>query len=205
MKFRGVYDFRNYRTRKVLRRSEKELFNRTCFSVWDQAGYVEGSISDTVTKYEKFDEYSEDFLVFFKDNPVGTIRVIYPSDKGLPVLNDFDITDDSWERPAAEFTLLTVIEDFRGKSHLPSFFLFRVAYQSSKRKGMKGILMAADYRLYGLMKKLFAIKQIGPSKFYEGSETFPAYINIREGEEQIQQTNASLHEFFVLESAFKGE
>jgi hypothetical protein len=57
--------------------------------------------------------------------------------------------------------------------------------------------MAADVRVWHLLKKFFPFQQIGKEKLYEGSTTVPAYLSIAEADEVVTKTQPILAKFFL--------
>jgi hypothetical protein len=191
---------RLFSTRRVETPADKVRFRHIWTTVWLNEGYVnEREPLDTIEyHYKSYDEHSADFLLLFFSIPVGTIRLIWESnDTGLPVTNDFDVKK-IWSGKVVEFTLLALNERFRNKSKATPLLLMREAYRLAKKGGAEGILMAADKRLFYLLSRNgIPLKIIGPEKFYEGSDTIPAYINIAEAESKL---SPKLMQFFNHES-----
>lgn len=188
------------RVKEVKTPQEKELFHKLWRKVWRQEGYSNPEDEERIVNhYHLYEPYSTDlifFLWFFI--PVGTLRIIWPSEIGTPVINDFEL----WQKTAGalpEITLLTLKPKVRKWGI--SIFMFREAYRIVKRKGYTGVLMAADERLFRLLRELFpTIKQVGTGKWYEGSFTIPAVIQFEETIQCLKETNPRLLEFFeVLE------
>ena len=114
------------------------------------------------------------------------------------MLNDFD-TDEHWNNnEIAEITLLTVKEKFRGYSRIAFLLILRRLYRFLKREGINEIVMAADKRLFFLLRRIhFPIRQIGKEKMYEGSITYPAYLDFRNAEEVMKRDNPLIYRFFI--------
>jgi len=154
-----------------------------------------------VKKYSKYDACSIDFLAtLFWIIPVGTGRIIRNSSgASLPVLNDFE-TSRCWENEdkLAELTLLTVRRRFRRYSRIAFLLILRRLYRFLKQKGSDEILMAADKRLFFLLRRIhFPIRQIGKEKMYEGSITYPAYLDFRKAEEIMKRESPWIYRFFI--------
>ena len=57
--------------------------------------------------------------------------------------------------------------------------------------------MATDARLFKLLNIMgFKMIKIGPEKFYEGSITIPAYIDLRD-RKKVSKRNPDLYKFFI--------
>ena len=114
----------------------------------------------------------------------------------MPVFNDLEITEP-WREPAVEFTLLTLKKEWRGLKHAPSFILMREAYRRVRTR-VRGVVIAADVRLFGLFQKIkMPFVQIGPTQFYEGSDIVPAFLPVPEAEDEFRRTNPPLADFFL--------
>jgi len=178
-------------------RREKRTFHKIWTSVWVEEGYAhkDEPLPQIEAHYALFDEFSTDFLLkFLGVFPIGTLRLIWESEMGLPVLNDFKVTR-TWEDSVVEFTLLTLKRKWRGLG-IPPLLLWREGYRRARQEGV-GIVMAADERLWRALIRLFPFRQIGPSKFYEGSITYPAFLDFKEAERVLREENPKLYKFFV--------
>lgn len=187
--------------RKVITPREKKIFQSIWHQIWIEEGYAQPE-EKIVEKYARYDSYSVDFLItLFYFFPIGTIRIIhYNSSVGLPVLNDFEVTPIWKSEKLIEATLLTVKRGYRKRCfHLPSLLLMRQMYRYALEKGVEGVLIAADKRLFRILTKklLFPFIQIGPEKFYEGSVTIPAYLDFSLAAEVVKNKNPLLYWFFT--------
>ncbi len=201
---KGIFNFENYSIKEVRNKEEEKTFKNLWIKIWIDEGYIgrDKTFEDIRKHYSLYDKYSRDFILYFNSNPIGTIRVIFPNQEiDLPVIKDFKIIKD-FDKNSAEFTLFTLVQEFRSKraKHIPSLMLMRAAYRCVRKNDITGILMAADFRLFSLLNKLFEVKIIGPPQFYEGSKTIPAFIDIPSGEKKLQKTNPMLYKFFVIDS-----
>lgn len=172
-----------FRVRETKDEKQRLIFRELWTTIWEEEGYshLGEPLEKIAAHYAVFDAASTDLLLYFLWFPIGTMRLIWESEKGLPVLNDFAIITD-WSGPAVEFTLLVLRHEWRGLLHLPSLVLWREGYRWAKKKGVKEIGMAADKRLFRLLSRILPFRQIGPEMFYEGSVTIPAFLNIQEAE-----------------------
>jgi hypothetical protein len=148
--------------------------------------------------YALFDSFSTDLMLYFGFIPIGTVRLIWDNESvGMPVLNDFEVRK-VWNGRVVEPTLLTLGRRWRGwLHHLPSLILWSALYRRAKKEEMEGIVMAADMRLFHLLRKFFPFQQIGKEKLYEGSITVPAYMSLKEAEEIFPRTHPILARLFL--------
>lgn len=181
---------------KIVRKSkEKEVFTAIWHKIWLEEGYAL-SEEPIVEKYSKYNFASTDFLAkLLGIIPVGTLRIIRDSSLGLPVLNDFEIRKNP-EGKVAEVTLFTVRKQFRAS--LATLVLMKAMYRYAKKEN-DGIVIASDRRLFLLLTRIlgFPFRQIGPEKMYEGSMTYPAYLNFDEAEEVAKKKAPWLYMFFT--------
>jgi len=187
------------RTVMVKKTHQRRVFKELWQSIWIREGYAnkDEPLPEIEAHYRLFDEYSVDFVLYFLNQPIGTIRLIRENTKvGLPVFNDFEITG-TVQRPVVEATLLTLKPEWRMLRLLPALMLWRIAYQTAISWETNEVVMAADQRLFHLMKRMFGFRQIGPSKFYEGSDTVPAAANLKEGKDLLTTKNPTLLKFFT--------
>jgi hypothetical protein len=176
---------------------DRKIFTEIWHTAWLGEGYaVPGEL--IIEKYSKYDKFSVDLLVkFLGIIPLGTIRLIRNnSEVGLPVLNDFEV-EKCWQRDndLIEITLLAVKRKYRSRLFgLTSLILIRETVKYCKNNNMEGGIMACDKRLFFLIRRKlgFPIMQIGPEKFYEGSMTYPAFINAARFYKEIKERNPFL-------------
>lgn len=189
-----------FKVKEVKSKKDKILFRNIWTNIWIEEEY---STSVDILKkieihYNRFIPYSTDYLLkFLRVLPIGTMRLIWQNNEiKLPVLSDFK-TEKIWKGSVVEITLLTILKKWRGLAHIPSLFLFRKGYRHAKRKKAE-IVMAADWRLWKLLSKLFPFEQIGEERFYEGSITVPAYLNFRQSEELYYRINKQIYRLFYI-------
>jgi len=187
---------------RLVGEDQKKVFRSLWTAVWEDEGYAhEGEpLEEIEGHYAVFDSVSLDLLLYFLWIPIGTMRLVWETErKGLPVLNDFNIVEQH-KGPLVEFTLLTLRREWRGIKHLPTLVLWREGYRLAKSRECD-IAMAADKRLWHLMTRLFPFRQVGEEKFYEGSLTFPAVLSLREAQEALAEKNPELLRWFDPEAA----
>ena len=76
--------------RKVKNNRDKDLFADLWQKTWLDQGYAtETTLAELIKHYRKYDEFAEDFILYFLGKPIGTIRLIIG--KLLPVVEDFEV------------------------------------------------------------------------------------------------------------------
>ena len=122
-------------------------------------------------------------------------------DSIVPVLKDFIIKEEFKNlknQKILEITLMAVKKDFQNQSHEISMELMKKYYQFAREYGFDQAVMAADQRLFRLLKRLgFVIEQIAESKHYEGSVTIPGVIDLNKTEKVLQKTKPELFNYFT--------
>jgi len=169
---------------KVSSQKDRKVFSRIWLKIWKEEGYYRDPNQDLIGEFSKYDRYSVDFLVKFLGLfPCGTARMIfYAKEIQLPVIKDFTVRRVWNSNQVAEITLLAVPRNYRRFLHLPMLVMLREMTRHSRKVGLEGVLMMVDKRFFFAMKDTlgFPIQQIGEERFYEGSITYPAYIEIEE-------------------------
>jgi len=182
--------------RKVETQKDKEIFTKMWSTIWIEEGYYDYLGQPIIEEFSKYDRFSIDLIVkFLGIFPAGTFRFIRNNDEvGLPVLNDFEVKRIWSGDNIVEATLLTVPKKFR-RLRLPFLILMRELARYGRNNNLEGAVMMVDRRLFFLMRRKFKfpIHQIGSEKFYQGSITFPAYINNGEFHRVMRKFNP----FFV--------
>lgn len=184
---------------------ERRIFHKLWTEVWVQEEYAheDEPLHKIEFHYALFESHSIDLLLWFLGViPIGTLRIIKQSSFGLPTTNDLEV-EEHWQKDieerqgVVEFTLLTLKERWRGLKHAPSFILMLYAYRLV-REQVGGVVIAADERLFRLFQKIkMPFVQIGPTQFYEGSPTVPAFLPVPEAEDDFRKANPPLAEFFL--------
>jgi hypothetical protein len=184
-----------FRVREVGGEKDQGVFRRIWTQVWREQGYAneEEPLSEIEPHYDLLAPFSTDLLLFFLWIPIGTLRLVW-SGEGveLPALTDFEITR-GWERPLVEFTLLAVLEEWRFR--IPSFLLYREGYHRAKGSGFD-IVMAADRRVFRILRSLFPFEEIGEGRHYEGSMTFPAALDLEKARAAVRAKSLLMLLFF---------
>lgn len=181
---------------KVISNEDAKVFGELWQSIWLEQGYADSiNIEERKKHYKLYETGSVDFLVKEGSVVLGTMRIIR-NINGLPVLDDFGISSRPWgSKEIVEVTLFTVSKEFRGAMALP---LMKEMYQYvSFVEGAAGIVAAADRRLNILLKKFFLVEKIGEEKVYEGSITYPLYIDFERGAKVLRQENPELLDYFT--------
>ncbi|MDP2735345.1 MAG: hypothetical protein Q8P12_04000 [bacterium] len=178
-----------FHIKRVESTRDRLVFEHLWSRMWLLEGYGTKETLPAIREhYASYDAVSFDLLcTFLWIVPVGTMRVITGTAK-LPALTDFQ----SESRPpgkVAEVTLLTIHRQFQGFQHRVALLLFREMYRRARDQGVRGIVVAADRRLWILLRRFLALsfRQIGREQEYEGSMTIPGYLDFEEQERLILQ------------------
>ena len=119
----AIEDF--FSVEEVKTEEQRKNFNKIWQSVWVQEGFHDNSLENTIKHHGLYEDHSTDIILSVQNHPIGTMRIVWNEKNGTPALNDFTI-DKGWEkRDCAEFTLLTVLPEWRGLKHLTSFALWK--------------------------------------------------------------------------------
>jgi len=186
-----------FRVREVKTEKEIKDFRKIWRKVWLKEGYAD-NLERIEKHYSRFTPYSTDLLLkFLGILPIGTLRLIWENKEvQLPMIQGFE-TQTVWKGTVVEFTLMTLKKRWRGLFHLPSIMLWRKGYRLARKEKREGILMAADRRIFKLLSKIFPFQQIGKEKFYEGSFTYPAFLNLDTAEKVLSKKAPQLFKFFT--------
>jgi len=197
--FYNFFNLRQVRTEK-----ERKVFTDIWYDIWIEEGYAKPGES-ILQKKKRYEKVSKDLLIKFLNIPIGTIRIIYNNDKiGLPIINNFETKQDLSNNRIVELSLFSIRKRYR-LSHLLNLISMKKIYKLLKREGISGFLAALDHRLFIFLKEKLKIPlhKIGKEKVYEGSLTYPVYLNFKEGEEFLSQKNHALYNFFTSESRYR--
>jgi len=180
---------------------QKRSFDKIWQKAWLEENYADAeNIQIVAEHYREFDNNSVDFLLYFFFLPIGTVRLILNDPvTSIPVIRDFKIKGDWQDKKVLEITLLTVNQSFRKHSRIASLLLMRQFYRYAKQNNYSSALIAADKRLFVLLKRICVVEQIGEGKIYEGSLTIPALIDVNAQEEAWRTKNKKLYQFFIKE------
>ena len=186
-------------TREARSKLQKKQFERLWQAAWLREHYAEKDNLHGITEhYHEFDRHSADFLLYFLFIPIGTIRLILNNQEvGLPALRDFEVAEDWNGKKVLEITLLSVRPKFQMRTHLTSLLLMRQFYHYAKQHGFPYAVVAADRRLFSMLKRIFIVKQLGEGKVYEGSLTIPACIDLAFLEREMPKRNLKIYQFFT--------
>jgi len=193
-----------FRVKEVKSQKDRRIFHRLWTTVWVEVGYAHKGepLPGVEAYYSQFNSFSTDLLLCFLWLPIGTMRLIWENKEvGLPVFRDFEVTR-SWDGLVVEFELLTLRPEWRGLAHLPSFVLWRAGYRRAKKEGCN-IVAALDWRFFHLLRRLFPVRQIGQEKFFQGSMTYPVFLDVEETLKTLAKKNPLLLCFFDSEAARK--
>lgn len=179
---------------------QRKTFTNIWYKIWLEEKYAAATDS-IIEKYSVYNPFSIDLLVKFMGIfSVGTVRIIKSNNEvSLPVLNDFEVKQVWNGKELIEITLFTIKRRFRGSGSLPALMLMRAVYRYARKERLEGMVIAADERLFYLLKRSFGLpfRQIGKEKFYEGSLTYPAYLDIKEAEVLVKKRDQTLYRFFI--------
>lgn len=182
----GVFSFA-FHVKRVESKRDRSVFERLWTATWLQEGYATRVTLPTIREhYAPYNGVSIDLLcTFLWVFPVGTMRIIMNVPR-LPVLTDFQISA-VLKGSVAEITLLTIRSAFQGFGHHVALLLFREMYRHTREQGMDGIVVAADRRLWILLRRFLHLpfSQIGKEQTYEGSITFPGHLDFTAQERLI--------------------
>ena len=184
---------------QVKNERQKRWFDKLWQGAWLKEGYAQPENIQTIAEhYREFDSHSVDLLLYFLFIPIGTIRLILNSQNvSVPVLRDFQVKGDWDPEQVLEITLLSVLPKFQGRSHIASLFLMRGFYRYAKKHNLRWAVIAADRRLYVMLKRIFIVEKLGEGLVYEGSLTIPACIDLDAQEAQLPTRNPKLYQFFT--------
>ena len=190
--------YRFFILKEVKTEKERKVFTNIWYNIWIEEGYAKpGEL--ILKKKQKYEKISRDFLIKFLNIPIGTIRIIYNNNKiGLPITNNFKIQENFNDKKLVELSLFSVRKDYR-LSHLSNLISMKKIYKLIKKENIPGFLAALDRRLFLFLKEKLKIPlhKVGQEKFYEGSLTFPIYLDFKEGEEFLRQKDYKLYRFFT--------
>lgn len=216
---------------ETVTKENEETFENQWKKIWDEEGYFGKDKKTVIDRYKSYNDISTDIIsatnpaVFGKKENVGTIRLIWNKEKGIPALNDFKIKPEyEWlkEENCAEFTLLTVEEKWRKRElmHIPALVLYREACRQIIENGKtNNILLITNTKRRDAMQNhmgfvLHKISEEEPEakkeegkrdgereegeKWYEGEYCASYYIDYKESLENLKKTNPYLYEFFKI-------
>ena len=183
--------------KEVKNNKDRNTFNFLWQKTWLNQGYAtQETLPELVKHYQKYDSISKDFILYFLNKPIGTIRLVVGNT--LPVLEDFEIQSEHIEIAKMEVTLMTLEHKFQRQDHLASLLMMRQFYRFARQNEYDGAVMATDSRLFKLLNVIgFHMIKIGQEKFYEGSITIPAYIDLVETAKKLPKRNMELYKFFT--------
>ena len=180
----------------------RHLFRSIWRKVWLDEKYADlNDIGNIIEHYNNYESDSIDIVMTFLFIPVGTLRLIKKRPGlRLPVEKDFDIKKLLREEDnLVEVTLLTVIKPFRKIfSGILVLVMMRYSYRKSCEIGARGLVIAADRRLYALLTRVIKLPfhKIGESRYYEGSITVPAVMFLDEAKSVLPLKNPYAFKLF---------
>jgi len=184
---------------EVRTKKEKRVFTKIWYNIWLQEGYATSKES-IIEKKRRYENFSRDFLIKFLNFSIGTIRIIHNNNEiGLPITNNFKLQKNFKNEKIIELSLFSIIRFFRF-FHIISLITMKKIYQLLKKENIPDFLAAIDQKLLLFLKEKVGIPlhQVGQEKIYEGSLTYPIYLNLKEAEEFGKQKNYQLYKFFII-------
>lgn len=165
-----------------------------------EKGYLKKEGYPNKLEQDKFDLFSKHFVILDKNvnnDLIGTVRVIFPSELDLPIINNFVFFDDYKfliKEKCVELSRLIVKKEYRFKYlHLD---LLRLVYKLVKRSNFRYVYAVMDDGLYLPMKKMGVnFVQIGKKQVYQGN-TRPYVLDVDEMEKSLLYSNALLYKYF---------
>jgi len=173
-----------YSTRAV-EDNEKTIFQDIWSEVWLEKNYANSeNLKDIQEHYKLYDNFSNDYFITEKDNPVGTFRLI---EGKMPLSDDFPELKFSSDK-VMEMTLLTLTKEHRNSKEAMVNAIDRVKKEVIE-KGFKGAVMMIDKRLFFFLKRYLKlpIEKIGPEADYEGSLCVPAFVDLEKGSDWLEK------------------
>jgi hypothetical protein len=179
-------------------------FDQIWQQVWHREGFDDGDLEKTKSHYQIYDGHSQDLLLYFKPEendeqiPIGTMRLIWDERGGFPAFNDFKVAREWKEKDCVEFTLLTVLPEWRGLEHLNTLFLWREGCRIMRKRGIDNILYIADKSLIDVFENVgFVIHKISlEDKYHEGNICSVYSIVYSENFVHLGKNNPDLLDFF---------
>lgn len=136
---------------------------------------------------QSFDPYEEKSVYFAavdkeSQNVVGVNRLVFDELDELPTLKHFDISHDLRRRfrqlPSGSYAEMGAFTKDRG--HSVTLGILKSAFRNSLNSGVRYWFCCLDSRVYRLLEKLLGVTfdVIGATKYYQGPETIPCYIDL---------------------------
>jgi N-acyl-L-homoserine lactone synthetase len=190
--------------RKIQNDTERQEAFKLRYRIYCQKlGWIDPTLHPDQEEWDEYDSSATHFVALEDGRTVGTVRLVYPVEKPLPIeagfprltLDDFEAAQDE-RLSIAEVSRLIV--DFRNgcPRHAISLGLLQVLIRSSVHGELTHWLQALDKVSFRLIKWFgFRMKQFAPSSHFLGSETIPTVIRIDRCFEEFQLRNPPLFEF----------
>ncbi|HHV36140.1 MAG TPA: GNAT family N-acetyltransferase [Syntrophomonadaceae bacterium] len=147
------------------------------------------------------DEYDQHSVHFLAQNDtgkiVGTARAIFPSELGLPVLNNFtDIAIPDHVERYVELSRLIVAKETRGLT--ATIGLLKSILNWCLDEGITTAFVIVEERMLNFLLRLgYPFQKAGQGKFYFGAYTIPAYVTLSELNKALQLLNIKKQKLFV--------
>jgi N-acyl amino acid synthase of PEP-CTERM/exosortase system len=230
---RFVLSFEGFQFRKVTSAEDLcEVFRLRYKSYCEEWGFEKPEDHPGGLEYDEYDKHSAHFICTRNISPVGTIRLIFNSEKGFPTekhctfdeklffmdrdkvseISRLAISKEYLRRAEDRFMYLGEggsVADFkkgipeRRKRQEIVCGLYKCIYRESKKKGITHWYAVMGKGLYALLRRLgIVFKPIGPEINYHGPRR-PYLGCIADIEREVSACNPELYKDFVDDLALK--
>jgi N-acyl-L-homoserine lactone synthetase len=128
---------------------------------------------------DEFDTHSVHFLALKNNSIVGTVRAIFPSSLGLPVINTFKITVPEHVIHYVEISRLAVIKEARGLE-LTMGMLHTLFSWCLENGVTHGYAVVENSLLNFLIRLGYPFKKLGAKKYLYGGYNIPVCLAMNE-------------------------
>ena len=128
---------------------------------------------------DEFDAHSVHFLALKNNEVVGTVRAIFPSELGLPIINIFGITVPEHVIHYAEISRLAVAKETRGSEVITG--LLHTLFSWCLESGITHIYAVIESNLLNFLIRIgYPFKKLGDEKFLFGGYNLPVCMEVSE-------------------------
>ena len=128
---------------------------------------------------DQFDAHSVHFLAIKNNKVVGTVRAIFPSESGLPIINIFGITVPEHVIHYVEISRLAVAEEARGSEVIIG--LLHTLFSWCLESGITHIYAVIENNLLNYLIRIdYPFKKLGDEKFLFGGYNLPVCLEVSE-------------------------
>ncbi len=142
---------------------------------------------------DEFDAYSVHFLALKDTSVVGTVRAIFPSKLGLPVINIYGITVPEHVIHYVEISRLAVAKEARG-IELTMGLLHTLFAWCLEKSITHGYAVVENNLLDFLIRLGYPFKKLGAKKYLYGGYNIPVCLSLNETVALDYRTNITLRE-----------